>query len=240
VPKGARRAAPRGCGRSVAAVPRPLAAALAIASAVASLSAAAAAASWRAPVSGRVLRAYAYSPRAPFARGSRRGVDLAARAGERVVAPCSGLVVFRGRVPRFGAAVSIRCGALVATLLGVLAERAGRIRRGVAIGRATGPVHLGARRAAVRWGYVDPLALIGTDPPRSPPLGPPPAAAPRLQARPRPRTVAPSPAGMPGIPWPAWAGIGLLGSLLGPWAVSTSRRRSTTSTLRRTSATRTR
>jgi len=38
----------------------------------------------------------------------------------------------------------------------------------------------------------------------------------------------------------SWAGLGLLGSLLGPWVISTSRRRSTTSTLRRILATRTR
>jgi hypothetical protein len=216
-------------------VPRQLAAALAIASAAVSLSTAVAAASWRAPVPGRVLRAFAYSEHEPFARGARRAVALAAMPGERVLAPCGGPISFAGRLPRFGPALTIRCGALVATLLGVRATARGAARRGAEVGRATGAVGLGARRAGARWGYVDPLALIGApEPRRAPP--PLPAERPR-PARPR---VAVRPAGAPGLPWTAWAGVGLLGSLLGPWAVSTSRRRSTTSTLRRILAMRTR
>ena len=214
---------------------RQLAAALAIASAAVAPSTVAAAASWRAPVPGRVVRPFVYSPRAPFARGARRDVELAALSGEQVLAPCSGPVAFRGRVPRFGPALSIRCGRLVATLLGVRATRAGFARRGARIGRATGDVRLGARRFGTRWGYRDPLSLIGTA------LGRPPAPvlpAPRPGA---PRARTPGAASPPlRLPRSVWAGIGLLGSLLGPWAVSTSRRRSSTSTLRRTSAMRTR
>jgi hypothetical protein len=218
-------------------VPRPLAAALAlIACAVALLSAAAAAASWRAPVGGRVLRGFTYSERAPFARGARRGVDLAAGQGDRVVAPCAGRITFAGRVPRFGPALSIRCGALVATLLRVHATRRGAVAGGAEVGRATGPVRLGARRAEQRFGYVDPLTLMGEPPP---PVGPAPLAAPT--PRPARRARPPAPQLRPaGVPWTAWAGLGLLGSLLGPWVISTSRRRSTTSTPRRTWATRTR
>jgi hypothetical protein len=216
-------------------VPRPLAAALALASAAALLSTAAAAASWRAPVPGRVLHGFAYSQSAPFTRGARRGADFAARPGERVVAPCSGRITFAGRVPRFGPALSIRCGALVATLLRVRATRRGAVRRGEWVGRAAGDVRLGARRVAERFGYVDPLALIGFDQPVGPaPLALPPPRAPE-RARPAPRDVA-----VPRLPWTAWVGLGLLGSLLGPWAISTSRRRSTTSTLRRILAMRTR
>jgi hypothetical protein len=221
-------------------VPRPLAAAIAlIACAAALLSAAAAAASWRAPVRGPVLRGFDYSARAPFARGSRRGVDLAARRGDRVVAPCGGRITFAGRVPGFGAALSIRCGALVATLLRVHATRRGAVARGADVGRAAGgAVRLGARRAGQRFGYVDPLALIG-DEPRGTPVGAAPDGAPAVRApeRARPPVARPRPVG---LAWTAWAGLGLLGSLLGPWAVSTSRRRSTTSTLRRILATRTR
>jgi hypothetical protein len=212
------------------AVPRLLAAALALAAVL--LSAAAAAASWRAPVPGRVVHGFDYSPRTPFAAGARRGVDLAARPGERVLAPCAGRIAFAGRVPRFGPALSIRCGALVATLLRVRATRHGPVARGALVGRAIGPVRLGARLAAQRFGYVDPLALIGAEPPRgAAPLPAPPVSAPRRQ-RPRVRDAPPL-----RLPWTAWAGLGLLGSLLGPWAVSTSRRRSTTSTQRRTSVT---
>jgi hypothetical protein len=220
-------------------VPRPLAVAIAIlACAVALLSASAAAASWRAPVAGPVVRGFDYSPSAPFARGSRRGADFLARRGERVVAPCSGVITFAGGVPRFGPALTIRCGELVATLLGVRASRRGDVRRGVVVGRAAGVVRLGARRAAERFGYVDPLALIGSAPPRGRPIGAAPQPPRVLPAvRPRPTSPRAEPAR---LPWTAWAGLGLLGSLLGPWAVSTSRRRSTTSTLRRIWVTRTR
>jgi hypothetical protein len=233
---------PAGGGRLVAPygrrVPRQLAAALALASVAVSLSTAPAAASWRAPVPGHVVRAFAYSARAPFARGARRGAELEAAAGERVVAPCSGPITFRGSVPRFGPAITIRCGALLATLLRVRSSRSGVARRGVEIGRAAGFVRLGARRVGKRWGYVDPIALIDTARPR---LGPPPIPVVLRSPAPPPRLRrAVRPAGAPGIAWTAWAGIGLLGSLLGPWAISTSRRRSTTSTPRRTLVTRTR
>jgi len=177
-------------------VPRPLAAAIALlACAAALLSTAAAAASWRAPVPGDVVRPFAYSPRAPFARGARRGADFLARAGERVVAPCGGRISFAGIVPRYGPALSIRCGVLVATLLGVRATRRGAVRRGVQVGRATGTVRLGARLAARRWGYVDPLALIGADRPVGrAPLAPPAVRAPR---RTRPAPAAPRPLHLP-------------------------------------------
>jgi hypothetical protein len=220
-------------------VPRPLAVAIALlASAAALLSTAAAAASWRAPVRGPVIRGFDYSPRAPFARGSRRGADFAAGRGERVVAPCGGRMTFAGRVPRFGRVLSIRCGPLVATLLGVRATRGGRVRRGGEVGRATGTVRLGARRAGDRFGYVDPLALIGAGDPRGTPIGAAPGRRPPVDVPERPRRE--HPGAEPALPWTAWAGLGFaLGSLLGPWAISTSRRRSTTSTLRRTLATRT-
>jgi hypothetical protein len=221
-------------------VPRPLAAALAIcASAAALLSTAAAAASWRAPVRGHVIRGFDYSRRAPFARGSRRGTDFAARRGDRVVAPCSGAITFTGGVPRFGPALTIRCGALVATLLGVRATRRRAVARGREVGRATGVLRLGARRVADRFGYVDPLSLIATERPHGLPIGGAPLSSRPVRApiRSRPQARAPEPVA---LPWTAWAGLGLLGSLLVPWAVSTSRRRSTTSTLRRTWVTRTR
>jgi hypothetical protein len=220
-------------------VPRPLAAAFALCACVAALlSAATAAASWRAPVPGPVVRGFAYSPRAPFARGARRGVDLRAPRGERVVAPCAGPITFAGNVPRFGPGLTIRCGELVATLLRVRATRRGTVRTGAEIGRAVGMVRLGARRAADRFGYVDPLALIGSQAPRATPIGAAPQP-PRVLPAARPRPTSPH-TGPVRLPWTAWAGLGLLGSLLGPWAVSTSRRRSTTSMLRRTWATRTR
>jgi hypothetical protein len=214
VPEHAQGAQTRQRAPSVAFVPRLLAAALAaLASAAALLSAAAAAASWRAPVPGRVLRGFDYSRAAPFARGARRGADFAARRGERVLAPCEGRITFAGSVPRFGPALSIRCGPLVATLLGVRATRRGPVRRGGEVGRATGPLRLGARRAGRRFGYLDPVGLIAAEHPRGTPVG----AAPRGGApvtgraplaargrRPAPRAAALR------LPWTAWAGLGLL------------------------------
>jgi hypothetical protein len=199
---------------SVASVPRPLAAALAVlASAAALLSAAAAAASWRAPVPGPVVRGFEYSRAAPFARGARRGADFAARSGERVLAPCPGRITFVGSVPRFGPALSIRCGSLVATLLGVRATRRGRVRRGGEVGRAMGFVRLGARRADRRLDYLDPLALIAAEHPRGAPVGAAPSggapAARRVPAAVRRAPGAPS-AAAPRLPWTAWAGLGLL------------------------------
>ena len=219
---------------------RPLAAAIAVlASAVALLSAAAAAASWRAPVRGPVVHRFAYARHAPFAAGSRRGADFAAGRGDRVVAPCGGPITFAGRVPRFGPALSIRCGALVATLLRVRASRRGPVLRGAVVGRATGVVRLGARRVADRFGYVDPLTLIEAQRPQGTPVGAAPQGRPAVRAphRARPHASRATPVR---LPWTAWAGLALLGSLLGPWAVSTSRRRSTTSMLRRILVTRTR
>jgi hypothetical protein len=201
-------------------VPRPLAAALLglASAAVPLLSTAAAAASWRAPVSGRVVRSFHYSPRTPFARGARRGVDLLARRGETVVSPCSGRVTFSGSVPRFGPALSVRCGALVATLLGVRAARRGSVRGGQAVGIATGIVRLGARRAGARFGYLDPLELLAAVPSHDAPLGGAPRGAPRI-ARPggapvavraAPGGAAPIRAAPTTLPWTAWAGLGLL------------------------------
>jgi hypothetical protein len=198
-------------------VPRPLAVALLglASAAVLFLSTAAAAASWRAPVSGRVVRPFDYSPRTPFARGARRGADLFARRGETVVAPCSGRVTFSGRVPLFGPALSVRCGTLVATLLGVRARRRGAVRVGQAVGLATGIVRLGARRAGSRFGYLDPLELLAAERPHGAPIG----AAPRGAARSpssggAPVAVRAAPAAVHDaratVPWTAWAGLGLL------------------------------
>ncbi len=211
-------------------MPRPLFATLALA-AVVFLSAAPAAAggqgaarhaTWRAPVVGLVAHLFAYSVRVPFARGARRGVDLDARRGEPVLAPCSGTITFAGRVPRFGGALALRCGRLVATLLRVRAVAHGRVRQGARIGRAEGEVRLGARVAGQRFGYIDPLELLGENRPRHTPLGraprsrsplalPEPRRAPQwARSAPVPRAslvAAPAPGR---LPWTAWAGLAAL------------------------------
>ena len=100
---------------------------------------------WARPVGGDVVKAFDYDRASPFAGGRHRGVDLAARAGESVRAPCAGVVTFAGRVPARGRGVTIRCGTLAATLveLGhVRVRRAERVGRGDRVGRAGPPGRL--------------------------------------------------------------------------------------------------
>jgi murein DD-endopeptidase MepM/ murein hydrolase activator NlpD len=141
------------------------------------------AAAWRAPVAGPVVGRFAVGPD-PFAPGQRRGIDLAGPAGTPVVAPCSGRVAFAGGLPGRGRGVSIRCGALTATVMGLAAPvvRAGAlVEAGDRLGRvgAAGLVRLGARRTTERFGYRDPLTLLGADARPVPPL----PAAPGPRAR---------------------------------------------------------
>jgi Peptidase family M23 len=145
---------------------------------------------WRSPVPGALVGAFAYARSAPFAAGARRGIDIAARPGDAVRSACRGRVTFAGAVPGGrGLGVTVRCGALVATHLG-LARLA--VRRGVRVAAGTrlgvvgpaGRVRLGARRAADRFGYLDPLALLRGDGPPDGPALPEPAGrrGPRVPA----------------------------------------------------------
>jgi hypothetical protein len=189
---------------------------------------------WRWPVEGELVGVFRYAPRHPFAAAQRRGIDIAATPGAVVRSACRGRVTFAGPVPDHGFAVTVRCGDLVATHLG-LARPA--VRRGAAVvagervGRIgpSGQVRLGARRAAARFGYVDPLALLARDsgpgPGPAPGHGPAPPAPDRTPrfAAPRPATLRPPPAlgprprpaaapagAAPAIPGLAWAGLVVL------------------------------
>ena len=190
---------------------------------------AAGATGWRWPLRGAVVGAFHVSPRAPFARGQRRGVDVSARPGAVVRAACSGRVTFTGALPHRGLAVTVRCGALMATYLGLgrLATHTGSLlASGGALGTlgATGRLRLGARRASDRRGYVDPLLLLADGPRPLPHLGPAPRALPRRPlppARPAPRPIAPAtpPAlgstGAPRrVPWPAYPALALVACAL--------------------------
>jgi hypothetical protein len=189
----------------------------------------AAAAGWRWPLHGPVVGAFHVLPQAPFARGQRRGIDVSAPTGAVVRAACPGRVTFAGPLPHRGLAVSVRCGALVSTYLGLgrLGVRVGsRIGRGDGLGTLgpSGRLRLGARRAADRRGYVDPLTLLADEAPAAPRLGPAPrarqhrfhrplpAVAPALLPAPVP-TAAPAPAPRR-LPWPAYPALALVACAL--------------------------
>jgi hypothetical protein len=194
---------------------------------------------WRWPLHGDVVGVFRYAPRHPFAAGARRGIDIAAAPGVAVRSACRGRVTFAGPVPGGrGLGVTVRCGDLVATHLGL-----GRlaVRRGASVGAGrrlgvvgpAGRLRLGARRRSARFGYVDPLALLAADPApagrgpaplplgralRRPPAARVPAPVTRHVGAPRPLPVTPSSGAVgaaaassrAGIPGAAWAGLVLL------------------------------
>jgi murein DD-endopeptidase MepM/ murein hydrolase activator NlpD len=201
-------------------------------------------AGWRWPLRGPVVGAFHVSPRAPFARHQRRGIDVAARPRAVVRAACPGRVTFTGPLPHRGLAVSVRCGRLMATYLGLgrLAARAGaRVAPGDALGTLgpTGRLRLGARRASDPRGYVDPLLLLADGAPalRVPPTGPAPRAPrrrPLAPTRPAPRPIAPATPPAPGsatashrLPWPAYPALALVASALPLGGLVRRRRRRT-------------
>jgi hypothetical protein len=197
---------------------------------------------WRWPVPSHALAGrFAYSPRHPFASAQRRGIDIAVAPGATVRSACGGRVTFAGRVPGgFGLGVTVRCGALAATHLGlrsVAVRRGARIAAGTRLGAAApaGRLRLGARVARERFGYVDPLALLRDErPPAVPaaplgraPRGPRVPAPLRPLARPRPRPVAAARSDRADLPTGAWAGLVVLaaGVPLGGVVRSSRRRR---------------
>jgi Peptidase family M23 len=214
--------------------------------------AAVAAPRWQMPLAkAAVVGAFSFERAAPYARGRRRGVDLRGVPGARVVAVCAGVVTYAGRVPGWGRGVSLRCGRLVATELGLASAsvaRGARLRPGATVGRLgrSGLLRLGARWSGLRQGYVDPLGLLG-DGERSAP----PAVAPRGGPTVRPRSrVAPPEAPGAGpravtavgpvatphptavgalrgaaLPWPAWAGLALLAASAGGGGAARRHRR---------------
>ncbi len=199
-------------------------------------------AAWHWPLRGAVVGAFRVSPHAPFARGQRRGIDVSARPGAVVRAACPGRVTFAGALPHRGLAVSVRCGPLMATYLGLgrlTAGRGSRVAPGDALGLlgATGRLRLGARRASARRGYVDPLLLLadGPRPHRLPPSGPAPRALRRPRVpptRPAPRPIAVARPPAPGsastghrLPWPAYPALALIASALPAGGLLHRRRR---------------
>lgn len=194
-------------------------------------------ADWRWPLHGPLVGRFRVTPRAPYARGQHRGVDVAAPPGTLVRAACAGRVTFTGSLPRFGRAVSMRCGALIATYLRLARVKVSRgaiVAPGQPLGTlgAAGVLRLGARRADNRHAYVDPVTLLRDPDPRLPVLGPAPRSRrPRAVWPARPRTLAPRPSASPGapqraapasqpraahqhLPWPAYPALALIATAL--------------------------
>jgi hypothetical protein len=197
---------------------------------------------WRAPLPGGTLSAaFTFDRAAPYVRGVRRGIDVRGMPGARVVAACAGVVTYAGRVPGWGRGVSLRCGGLIATELGLASAsvaRGARVGPGAVVGRLAqrGVLRLGARRVGARQGYVDPLGLLSRGDRSAPPSVAPrgaPAVQPRSPYTPRvapvairrPATVAaPAPIARPAVatrprvvalPALAWAGLALLATGVG-------------------------
>lgn len=142
---------------------------------------------WNAPVTPlRVVRAF--RPGTPYAAGGHRGIDLRARPGAPVRAPCGGVVTFRGAVGGGPPTVTIRCGALRATLQRVrpTVVRGEAVVAGATVGvAADAAVDLSARQADDT--YLDPAALLTPASPRVPP-----ALGPRRPSMPTPRAQHPA------------------------------------------------
>jgi murein DD-endopeptidase MepM/ murein hydrolase activator NlpD len=166
---------------------------------------------WIRPVRGPATRLFDLGPDR-FARGQHRGVDLDATPGESVRSACGGRVAFAGRVAGSGT-VSVRCGPWRVSYapLARIAVRAGaRVAPGRRLGRVAGdePLHLGVRREADPFGYVDPLLFLAAAADRAPPPVVParlPRPAPRVRPAPGPARASPGVA-----PWPVWVGLALL------------------------------
>jgi murein DD-endopeptidase MepM/ murein hydrolase activator NlpD len=188
---------------------------------------------WHWPVRGPVVQRFELK-RDRFAQGQHRGIDIQTRQGTRVRAACAGQVRFAGTVPRHGRTVSVTCGPFVATYLDLssMAVRRGqRLTAGQHLGATGARLHFGVRRAADRFGYIDPLTLLpATVPGPSPQPQPVPVDARRPRPPLVPRAETPEP---PRTPTPIWAGLALLALSVPGLAVIGGRRRRARDTERR-------
>ena len=89
---------------------------------------------WMVPVSGRMTREFGAATDA----GPARGVSFATPPNARVVAPCSGRVVFSGPFRSFGLLLIVDCGGDTHVVLAGLARLDGRIGQAVQAGEPVG------------------------------------------------------------------------------------------------------
>ena len=172
---------------------------------------------WTWPADGPVIQPYSFDHEFPKAAGQHRGVDVAGELGASVRAPATGVVSFAGTVPTNGKCVTIETAeglSVTLTHLGaILVTKGASVVEGDGVG-TIGPsgepgvsqahVHLGIRRAADEYGYLDPVTMLPTRlPVASDPVAPPVTSNPApsvpaedgltsLPAGPPPGTVPPS------------------------------------------------
>ena len=187
---------------------------------------AAEAAQWQWPlVEHRLSRRFDFDRSDPYRAGARRGVTLTGTPGASVLAPCSGVVSFAGLLPDRRRGVTLRCGKLAATELGLAhadVSRGEALVAGQPVGSlgSDGELSIGARVASERDGYRDPLALLAA-PPQAAPLAPLAPRGSRIPSAPQPSVRAGFAAtnqARPQAPWligAAGLGLGISGAAIG-------------------------
>lgn len=119
------------------------------------------------PISGAIINAYA-PPSTPYGAG-HRGIDVAARAGDAVLAPIAGTVTFAGSVAGRGV-ITVTSGRIRVSIepIASVVRRGARVAAGQHIGVVSGVshcpetcAHVGVRRDD---DYVDPFAVLGRQP----------------------------------------------------------------------------
>ncbi len=130
----------------------------------------AAAAAWHWPLDSRqIAERFSFDQGDRYRRGAHRGVTLRGAGGSEVKAVCSGIVSFSGRLPDRRHAVTLQCGRLAATEIGLSAttvRRGQTLLAGQPLGRlgSDGLLQVGARLQRRRDGYRDPLPLFAAVP----------------------------------------------------------------------------
>ena len=140
-----------------------------------------AARAWTWPASGAVLRPFSLGDD-PYLGGQHRGIDLAGKEAEPVLAPRSGTVAFAGSLPMSGLTVTLRTddgySVTLVHLGSVAVKRNAMVDEGDPVGTLgssgdaewAGPyVHLGLRLTSDPSGYLDPQRFLPARPARAAP-----------------------------------------------------------------------
>jgi len=181
---------------------------------------------WQWPLAQHHLRErFDFDHGDPYRAGARRGVTLSGQSGAKVGAVCSGVVSFAGLLPDGRRGVTLRCGNLAATELGLAqigVSRGDALVAGEQLGSLGSDARLsvGARLSGERNGYRDPLGLLAA-PPTSLPIAPIAPRGSRIPPPPRPALRSGSSAASkartmaPVLLAAAWLGLGISGAAIG-------------------------